>query len=103
MLNIRCFSLQLVEKSAPLLRTRREGGRIKKDGETGYSSGIICPEPSHKGVGFRHVDGEGWEEIIRGIVEGVEFLQSRVGSICPPVTYRAMEKDVWWGIHNESR
>ena len=42
-------------------------------------------------------------EIIRSIVEGVEFLQSRVGSVCPLATYRAMEKDVWWGIHNESR
>jgi hypothetical protein len=34
-LNICCFLLESVEKSAPLLRTRRGGGRIKKDGEIG--------------------------------------------------------------------
>jgi hypothetical protein len=40
------------------------------------------------------------DEIIQGIVE---FMQSRVGSVFPPATYRAMGKDVWRGIHNESR
>jgi hypothetical protein len=72
------------------------------DVEIGDSSGIVYPEPSHKGIGLRHANSEGWEEIIRGIVEGVEFLQSGVGSVFPPVTYRAMEKDAWRGIHDES-
>jgi hypothetical protein len=33
------------------------------DGEIRDSSGIVYPEPSHKGIGLRHVDGEGWEQI----------------------------------------